>query len=287
MKTQRNYIKLLLALTACLHFGLVSSAPNEGLVEIDKDFMTSSQSKSDANDPTKVNKLIRSLSSVDNSECLLYSFSFHWFFIRIISYQDTSYRSCDVNQYERLTPNSVITQMRTLPNKPYYVMLPGVHFGTMDVNKTGLDADYINIGTIRFFPVAISEYNLFELLKSTKLFGGSDSIAYGKAYSSIKTRENLYIRWNPGNEIMYLRSPENKYYVMTSYTSFLIPKLNRSNLSRLGEYMNLPQGWSFSSKVLEKVLEVQSKQGDGFKTNRLLDEYNNVYIEIEGSKFLN
>jgi hypothetical protein len=165
-------------------------------------------------------------------------------------------------------------------------MLPGVHFGTMDVIKSGLDASFISIGSINFYPIAVSEYNLFELMRDGLLFGRGGSLAYGKSYSSIKTRENLYVRWNPGNEVMYLKSPDNKYYVMTSYTSALIPKLNRGNLRDLGKYMNLPEGWSFSSKVLQKVLELQTKQGDGFKTSRLLDEYNNVYLEMDASKFM-
>lgn len=286
MKNRHNNFALLLSVFICLHIGLAVGAPSDLKPVQDAQTQPSFTAKRLAEIDANVSNIIQDLSPADNSQCLIYSFSFHWFYIRIITYEDTGWRSCDVSQYEKLTPNSVITQMRTLPNKPYYVMLPGVHFGTMDVIKSGLDASFISIGSINFYPIAVSEYNLFELMRDGLLFGRGGSLAYGKSYSSIKTRENLYVRWNPGNEVMYLKSPDNKYYVMTSYTSALIPKLNRGNLRDLGKYMNLPEGWSFSSKVLQKVLELQTKQGDGFKTSRLLDEYNNVYLEMDASKFM-
>lgn len=229
------------------------------------------QEKSISNETLRLNQAA-------NSTCLLQAYSFHWFFIRIISYQDTSYIPCDINQYLKLTPNSVMAQMRTLPNAPYFVNLPGIHFGTMDVVKTGLGLDYINIGTIRFFPIAISEISFGEILLS--LFRRNQGIEYGRAYTPVNTRENVYMRWNPGNTVIFLTSPKGKTYVMTSYTSLLIPSLNRSNLTELGKFMNLPEGWTYDSKTLKKVLEVHSKQAQGLKTMRLVDEYENIYIEV-------
>lgn len=283
MKNRSKTLKLFLLLLF-FYMGMASSAPNssQGAQESGQ---RSFSKKAISEEDVGVDKLINSLNPADNSQCLLYSFSFHWFYIRVITYEDTGWHSCDVAQYEKLTPNSVITQMRTLPNKPYYIMLPGVHFGTMDMLKSGLAANYINVGTIKFFPIAVSEYNLFDLIKNRLLFNGG-SMEYGRAYSSIKTRENLYARWNPGNRIMYLKSHDNRYFVMTSYTSSLVPKLNRDNLIELGKFMNLPDGWTFNSKVLTKVLEVRSRQGDGFKTKRLLDEYNNVYIEVSSEQIM-
>ena len=90
----------------------------------------------------------------------------------------------------------------------------------------------------------------------------------------------MYLRWNPDNTIIYLTSPAGKVYVMTSYTSSLVPSLNRSNLTELGKFMNLPAGWTYNSKTLKKVLEVHSKQAQGLKTVRLVDEYENIYIEV-------
>lgn len=225
-----------------------------------------------------INNKVLELSLASNSMCLLQAYSFHWFFIRIISYQDASYQPCKSDQYLRLSPNSVLAQMRTLPNAPYYVNLPGIHFTTMDVAKSGLGLDYIYIGTIRFFPVAISEISIFDIIRNPGRYIGA---AYGRSYTPVDTRENIYFRWNPGSTIVYLRSPKGEVFVMTSYTSALVPSLDRSNLSQLGQFMNLPAGWTFNSKILPKVLEIHSKQAQGLKTRRLVDEYENIYIEVE------
>lgn len=231
-----------------------------------------------AKEESQIDNTVLELGAAANSLCLLYSFSFHWFYIRIVSYHDTTYLPCDAAQYVKLSPNSVMAQMRTLPNAPYFVRLPGIHFLTMDVMKSGMGFDYINIGTIRFFPVAISEVTLWDVLTSPSRY--KTGVAYGRAYTPVRTRENTYMRWNPGNSIVYLTSPDNETFVMTSYTSTLIPALKRTNLDQLGRFMNLPPGWTFSSKTLTKVLEVHSQQIQGMKTMRLTDEYENIYIQV-------
>ena len=218
-----------------------------------------------------------------NSMCLLQAYSFHWFFIRVVSYHDTAYKPCDASLYLKLSPNSVIAQMRTLPNAPYFVNLPGIHFLTMDVAKSGLGFNYINIGSIRFFPIAISEVTLWDVITHPTRFLNKE-ISYGRAYTAVRTRENVYLRWNPGNSINYLTSPDGRVYVMTSFTSQLVPSLTRTNLSELGAFMNLPPGWTFSTKTLTKVLEVHSKQTQGMETKRLVDEYENIYIEVSRSE---
>lgn len=219
------------------------------------------------------------LASAANSMCLIQAYSFHWLFIRIITYHDTAYKPCNADEYFKLTTNSVEAQMRTLPNAPYYVNLPGVHFLTMDVAKSGLGQNYISIGTIRFFPIAISEVSLWDLLtKHNRYF--SVGVSYGRAYMPTTTRENIYYRWNPGTEIYYLTSPMGKRYVMTSYTSSLIPSLTRANLGEIGTFINLPTGWTYNTLKLTKVLEIRSLQTQGMKTMRLFDEYENIYIEL-------
>ena len=71
-----------------------------------------------------------------------------------------------------------------------------------------------------------------------------------------------------------------KSYVMTSYTSSLIPSLTRANLGEIGTFINLPTGWTYNTLKLTKVLEIRSLQTQGMKTMRLFDEYENIYIEL-------
>jgi len=276
MNNKRKPLKAIILLFLCLasiHAGAQVISPSTELRN--KNF---SISKQQAKEQSEIEKTAY-LASTANAMCLVQAYSFHWLFVRIISYHDTPYRPCNTDEYFKLTANSVLAQMRTLPNAPYYVHMPGVHFLTMDVAKSGLGLNYINVGTIRFFPIAISEVGLWDLIFERNRFFGQ-GISYGRAYAPTPTRENIYFRWNPGSEIYYLSSPKGKLYVMTSYTSSLIPSLTRANLSEIGTFINLPPGWTFNTKKLTKVLEIRSQQTEGMKTMRLIDEYENIYIEL-------
>jgi len=278
MTHTRKPLKILVFIYLC-SVSIWAWAQNpDGLDKSLKDRISDIQTRQ-AQEEKQIDNTVLQLSAAANSMCILQAFSFHWYFIRIVSYHDTTYLPCDASQYVKLSPNSVLAQMRTLPNAPYYVILPGIHFLTMDVIKTGMGFNYINVGTIRFFPIAISEISLWDIIRYPSRFKAG--VAYGRAYTPVRTRENTYLRWNPGNTIVYLTSPEGNAYVMTSYTSSLVPSLKRSNLDQLGSFMNLPPGWTFRSKKLTKVLEVHSKQIQGMETTRLTDEYQNIYIEVD------
>ena len=137
----------------CLSGWSINAQPLESFAELSSS-RTANLVKQRQHQEKSIDDQAVRLSQAGNSTCLLQAYSFHWYYIRIVSFQDTAYLPCDTDQYLKLTPNSVIAQMRTLPDAPYFVNLPGIHFGTMDVVKSGLGMNYINIGTIRFFPFA-------------------------------------------------------------------------------------------------------------------------------------
>lgn len=217
-----------------------------------------------------------------NSECLIHAYSFHWTYFRIISYTDTAYLPCKANDYARLTTGSVLAQMRTMKEAPYLVTLPGIYYPTADVYKSGFAGGYISIGTLRFYPVAISDINVIDILiRKIKSIFGSHDVSFGSPYSRVETRENIYLRWNPGTTVYYLKSPEGKYFVMTSFTSSLIPTNQKDSLNKLAQEMYIPPKWEFNTKVLDKVLEIRAMQLNNLRTTRLRDDFSNLYIEVD------
>ena len=63
---------------------------------------------------------------------------------------------------------------------------------------------------------------------------------------------------------------------MQSYTTMVDPSLTIDKLENLGEVLDLPEGWSFESEVLEEDLELTSF-GDAMV---IQDELENSYQKM-------
>ncbi len=56
-----------------------------------------------------------------------------------------------------------------------------------------------------------------------------------------------------------LLAPDGSTYVMQSYSQIIDPNLSIGQLKSLGDRLNLPQGWSYRSRVLKKDLFLKAK----------------------------
>lgn len=61
-----------------------------------------------------------------------------------------------------------------------------------------------------------------------------------------------------GQRVYELVSPAGEVYIMQSYAQIADPALTLADLETLGERLNLPDGWSYRSRVLDSVLVVAS-----------------------------
>ena len=68
-------------------------------------------------------------------------------------------------------------------------------------------------------------------------------------------RSNVW-QFKRGGEIYELTDPEGHVYVMQSYSQIIDSDLQESDLSSLGMRLDLPTGWSFSSRLLDENLEL-------------------------------
>ncbi len=84
-----------------------------------------------------------------------------------------------------------------------------------------------------------------------------------------------------GREVYELTSPDGSVYIMQSYTIERDPTLTADALAALGDRLELPAGWTFSSRVLDAELVVEDI--DGFAAV-IQDELNNSYqLSVDGT----
>jgi len=80
--------------------------------------------------------------------------------------------------------------------------------------------------------------------------------------------------FDAGKEIHELVDPDGTAYVMQAYCVSVDPTLDEENLSELADKLDLPEGWSFRSRILDEELVVDTS--DTIATV-LQDELENTY----------
>ncbi len=85
-------------------------------------------------------------------------------------------------------------------------------------------------------------------------------------------RNNIW-RWKKGRRIFELRAPDGSDYVMQSYSQIIDPDLSMADLSKLGQRLELPQGWTYKVKRLRKPLIMRARGS----ATILQDDLKNTY----------
>ena len=86
-------------------------------------------------------------------------------------------------------------------------------------------------------------------------------------------RSNTWL-FNQGRRVYELTSPEGQTYIMQSYSMTIDPDLGLNDLETLGERLMMPEGWIYSTRILERSLEARNP--DGMATV-IQDELENTY----------
>lgn len=117
----------------------------------------------------------------------------------------------------------------------------------------------------------------------TEVFGGVEmrSIAVVELdspdrspYTDTSVVRDTEFVFDAGSEVYELVAPDGSVYVMQSYSVEVDPGLIRAELATLGERLQLPEGWTFSGRVLDEELVVEDI--DGIATV-VQDELRNTY----------
>lgn len=99
--------------------------------------------------------------------------------------------------------------------------------------------------------------------------GGGNS-----AYTPTTVDRTTTFFYNEGREVYQLKSATDSCYIMQSYTELIDNTLEISALSGLGQQLNLPSGWEFTSQKIDSDLQVSTING---QATVVTDELRNTY----------
>ncbi len=84
--------------------------------------------------------------------------------------------------------------------------------------------------------------------------------------------------WDAGSKVWELVNPDGKAYVMQALCIGVDPTISLDTLDSLGSKLNLPDGWSYRSRILEKELISDTTTHDATVVQ---DEFENTYTVAE------
>jgi hypothetical protein len=108
----------------------------------------------------------------------------------------------------------------------------------------------------------------------------ADALSKGEqVYGTTQVETNRTWYYDAGKPVFILDAPNGLTFVMQSYCIAVDKNLTYEDLPNLGSRLNLPEGWSYRTKILEKDLTVNGLTCDG-KPNQWTvtqDEFINSY----------
>jgi len=99
----------------------------------------------------------------------------------------------------------------------------------------------------------------------------------GWYYSAWKVRRDIQFHFEAGRPIHELLTPDEKTYVMHSYSHRVDDSLTGESLLTLGSRLTLPDGWHYRVRVPDRDVIVRPGVG---QTDVLHDELENTYIQL-------
>jgi pimeloyl-ACP methyl ester carboxylesterase len=106
-----------------------------------------------------------------------------------------------------------------------------------------------------------------------------DSVASeeNQAYAVIEVARSTIFTYVAGRRIYELEDPEGARYIMQSMSQMADPDLQLHNLISLDQRLELPEGWSFSTRVLTGPLQVTASGIARVVTDGLSNTYQQVF----------
>ena len=105
-----------------------------------------------------------------------------------------------------------------------------------------------------------------------------DTLPDQAAYVERRVARETIFRFKAGTTIHQLTSGDRQRYVMQAYSHAVDPTQDLASLAELGSRLVLPEGWTFTTCVLDRTLDLLST--DGVATV-VQDELQNTYQRID------
>lgn len=174
-------------------------------------------------------------------------------------YTSFKLNQCPQKLWVNINPSKVKRQ-----NRATFVYLNGPRYFLIDdftYKRTSQNNDLRSFGGIKMQRAATVKVTLSDMMRGFRPYK-----------EHVVLRNNTWI-FKKGRPIYELISPQNKVYVMQSYSDEIIKQDERS-LANLGRKLNLPQGWRFKTGVLQKDAHLPTQNNQAIVTQ---DKYKNTY----------
>ena len=147
-----------------------------------------------------------------------------------------------------------------------FVKLNGPRYWTMDSMKSSL----LNPTIVSFNGIEMRKAGILDV-------GFRDIIGKRSVYKERKVRRNSIWIFN-SNELIYeLVSPDNKVYIMQSFSTE-VKDLTLESLKELKSQLKLPKGWTYRARLITEELNGPIPQG---LATVIQDDFYNSYTLIE------
>ena len=92
------------------------------------------------------------------------------------------------------------------------------------------------------------------LLQATVLLSGMDPAPY----TANQVNRHTVFTFDAGEEVYELQDAAFRRWVMQTWSQIVDPNLSRADLPGLGERLDLPEGWSYQTRVLSSPLSIDT-----------------------------
>lgn len=159
-------------------------------------------------------------------------------------YNTLGFNDCPADLWDALTEDEVNEAYGSMSAK-----LNGPRHMVMDssvASGASADGDVFNFGGIEMQRRATLE------MSALGDRPGSDP------YSPTEVERETIFTFDAGKPVFELTSPEGEVYVMQSYAQIVDPGLDYSDLATIGGRLSLPEGWTYSTRVLDEEIRLDS-----------------------------
>lgn len=125
----------------------------------------------------------------------------------------------------------------------------------------------------------LDRFGALDMFRAATVDLGTEIPDPGASYEERSIARDTIFRFKPGSEVYELTAPDGRRYVMQAYSHFVDATQTIDTLAALGDRLALPDGWTFTTRVLDETLDLLST--DGVATV-LQDELQNTYQRVDG-----
>ncbi len=175
-------------------------------------------------------------------------------------YNSFPLNDCPADLWSALDPHAIATEngvSAALLNGPRYWLMNSIEKQSRGPRMTK------NFGGIEM------------LLQATVLLSGMNP----EPYTANQVNRHTVFTFDAGEEVYELQDAAYRRWVMQTWSQIVDPDLSRADLNRLGERLNLPDGWTFQSRVLDSPLRIDTTT---HAAQVMQDDLKNSYSLVTG-----